>query len=99
MMKGVSFSLASARHRRHVPVADDQAELPGTQLLQRLLPVRRLLHILDLELLQQVADDAQHRLVVVHDQDGRVLVHACFTHVSKLKPSWRDERRCHIAAA
>src|SRR6185437_5698053 len=63
-----------AGHRHHVPVADDQAEMPGPQLGERVGAIGRLLHVVELDLLQQIADDAEHRLVVIHDQHVHRLV-------------------------
>src|SRR5271165_1896816 len=68
-----------AGHRRHVPVADHQAEIPAAELRQRIRAVRRLLDVVEFDLLQQVADDPQHSLVVVHDQNIHGLVDRHFS--------------------
>src|ERR1700733_12092004 len=72
-------------HRRHVPVADHQAETAAAQLVQRFGPVGRFLDVVELNLLEQIADYSQHRLVVVHDEDVDRLVHR---HGSSLFRFW-----------
>jgi hypothetical protein len=66
-------------HRLHVPVADHQAEIARAQASQRVGTVRRLVDIVEIDLLLKIPDDAQHRLVVIHDQHihGTVDAHFC----------------------
>src|SRR3978361_1863540 len=52
-------------HRGHIPVADHQAEVAARQFGQRLRAVRGFLDIVEVDLLEQDADDPQHRLVII----------------------------------
>src|SRR4051812_1711608 len=76
-----------AGHRLHVPVADHQAEIAAAELRQRVRAVRRFLDIVEFDLLQQVADDPQHGLVVVHDQNVHGLVdrHIAFSSCNRVQ--------------
>src|SRR3546814_1544609 len=50
-----------AAHRLHVPVGDDQRVFLVAQLLQRRAAVGGFIDVVEAELLQQVADNPQHR--------------------------------------
>jgi hypothetical protein len=80
MMKGIGAHLLQkleAGHGRHVPVGDHQPVLLLLELAQGLRAVLRLVDVVEADLLQQVADNAQHRLVVVNDENrgGKVKAH------------------------
>ena len=92
-MNGVPFDLFvsanlaqkfDARHRLHIPVRDDQAVGPLANFLQGRGAVRRFIHIFEAKLLEQVADDSKHRLVVIDDEDVHALIDA---HDQLLQPS------------
>src|SRR5690242_8475627 len=62
-------------HRLHVPVRDDQAViLAGAQLFQGARAALGLVDVLEPELIEQVLEDATHRVVVVDDQDIHVWI-------------------------
>ncbi len=77
MMKGVALSASEARtcscsqtgHGLHVPVGGDHAELAALHLLERLAAVLGFLDVAEAQPGQQVADDADHCLIVVEDKD------------------------------
>ena len=82
-----------AGHRRHVPVRDDEPIGLLPHLGERGRAVSGVVDVLESELLEQVADDADHRVVVVDNEDRhrRVSCHG---------PSLRPQRRSgeHAAA-
>src|SRR5690348_417441 len=58
-----------AGHRLHVPVRDHEAVALPSHLAERRGAVRRVVNVLESDLLEQIADDADHRVVVVHHED------------------------------
>src|SRR5579875_3375054 len=63
-----------AGHRLHVPVGNNQPVRLVAKLLQGEAAVRRLVDVVEAELLQKIADDPKHGLVVIDDEDRHVLV-------------------------
>src|SRR5215472_6488077 len=63
-------------NRRHVPVGDDEIRRRLLHQLEGGVAIRGLFDIVDLELAQKIAQDAQHSGVVVDNDDAHVLVEA-----------------------
>src|SRR5579863_4993203 len=61
-------------HRRHVPVRDDEVRRGLLDQVEGGVAVGGLLDIAEFELAQEIAQDAQHGGVVVHDDDAHVFV-------------------------
>ena len=55
-------------HRRHVPVGDHEPVFLFLELAQSLRAVLGFIDIVEADLLQEVADDAQHRLIIIDDE-------------------------------
>jgi hypothetical protein len=56
-------------------IRDHETERALLELLQGSRALARLLDMLEAELPQQIADDPQHRRIIVDDEDRRALVH------------------------
>src|SRR3954454_4860930 len=74
-----------AGHRLHVPIGDHEAVLLLLQLAESGRAVRRVVDIVEAELLEKVSNDADHRLVVVDHQDRHRKVHCHHP-----APAWHD---------
>ena len=58
-----------ASHRLHVAVGDHQAVFAFLHLGESLRAVASVIDLLETELFEQIANDADHGSVLIHDQD------------------------------
>jgi len=81
-----------AGHRLHIPVGNDQTVVPSAQFGECGRSAICIVNLLKTKLLEQVMRDANHRAVVVHDQNrlGQIDSHDAYAR-TKLSPKGGDK--------
>ena len=65
-----------AGHRLHVPVGNDKAVAFLAHLLERHAAIGGFIDIVEADLFQQIADDPEHRAIIIDDEDIHVHIDA-----------------------